>query len=205
MNERVGIFGGTFDPVHAGHIAVAAQVRHACELDRVLLVVAGEPWQKVGTGDLPGTQGALAGLGASATERLAMVRAGTTGIAGIEASSIEVDRPGPSYTVETLRELAVPGRDLFLIVGADVAAKLETWHEYGSVAELATLVIASRIGDPGVEPSSPPWRVRYIEVSRLDISSTDLRSRLGRGLPVDGLIPPAVMRVIQERGLYSHS
>ncbi len=184
------MLGGTFDPVHTGHLVAAVNVRHALDLDQVLLVVANHPWQKTGRRITP------------AADRLAVVEAAVAGTAGVEASAVEIDRGGESYTAETLEELAQPGRDLFLIVGADVAADLHTWRRPDVVARLATLVVVSRGGSPDVDPG-PPWRVKHVRIPALEISSSDLRARAGDGRPLDHLVPLAAIACIRERGLYA--
>lgn len=190
MTERLGIFGGTFDPIHVGHIVAATTVRHELALDRVLLVVAGDQWQKRGK------------IVAPAADRLAMVGAAVSAIDGLEASSIEIDRQRPSYTDETLAALAAPDRELFLILGADAARNTGTWMAVERCQELATLIVVSRAGDPG-EPADPlAWRWTNVTIPWLDISSSDLRARLRAGRPVDGLVPPAALDVIRERRLY---
>lgn len=192
MAERLGILGGTFDPVHIGHLVAAVNVRYALALDRVLLVVANQPWQKEGRPLTP------------AIDRLAVVEAAVAGTTGVGASAIEVDRGGPSYTADTLEQLVAedPDRDLFLIVGADVAADLGTWRRREVVAELATLVVVNRAGSPRTEVG-PPWRVEHVEIPALEISSSDLRARAADGRPLDHLVPAAAMACIRERGLYA--
>lgn len=191
MAERIGVLGGTFDPVHHGHVAAAADVRHALGLDRVLLVVAGDPWQKRGR------------VVASAGDRLALVRAATAGVEGVEASEIEVEREGPSVTADTLEALAADGRELFLVLGADAVANMATWRRLEDTKALATIVVVERAGDLDVHPPGDGWRVDHVRVPRLDIASTDLRARLAAGRPVDGLVPPAVIAEIRARGLYT--
>jgi len=191
--RRVGVLGGTFDPLHIGHVALATEARHALALDRVLLVVANDPWQK--TDRQPVTP---------AEDRWAVVAAGVGDIDGLEASRLEIDRGGPSYTVDTLAELRAqqPGGELFLIVGADVVGTLPTWHRADDLPGLATLVIATRAGWPA-PPDPPGWRVVHLEVPALDVSSSDVRRRLAEGRPVAALVPPAAMRCIERRGLYA--
>lgn len=191
VGERIGVFGGTFDPVHSGHVAVAAEVRHALSLDRVLLVVAGDPWQKRGQ------------VVASAQDRLALVRLAVEGIPGLEASGIEVEREGPSVTADTLEALARPGRTLFLVLGADAVANMGTWRRLEDTKRLAEIVVVERAGDLDVNPPGDGWTVHHVRVPRLDISSTDLRARLAAGRPIDGLVPPAVVAEIRRRGLYT--
>ena len=191
---RIGVLGGSFDPVHIGHLAVAVTARWALQLDRVLLVVANDPWQK--TGARPITP---------AEDRLAVVAAATEGLTGVEASGVEIDRGGPSYTVDTLSALRQrwPGSALFLIVGTDVAAGLDTWHRAGELPELATLVVAERAGSPPAPDPGGDWRVVHLAVPGLDVSSSDLRRRLAAGEPVDVLVPAAAIRCMTERGLYA--
>ncbi|MFN8037222.1 MAG: nicotinate-nucleotide adenylyltransferase [Acidimicrobiia bacterium] len=187
--ERLGIFGGTFDPVHVGHVVAAVEVRAALQLDQVLLVVAGDPWQKRGE------------VVASAADRLAVVRAAVEGVDGIAASDLEVQRTGATYTIDTVQELRSPSRELFLVVGADVAPRLDTWRDAGTLRQLVTLAIVTREGDVGDAPEG--WTCCRITIPRLDVSSTDLRERLARGRPIDGLVPPGAVRIIRERRLYT--
>jgi nicotinate-nucleotide adenylyltransferase len=191
--QRIGIFGGTFDPVHVGHLVAALEARQALELDRVLLVVAGDPWQKT---DLrPVTP---------AEDRFAVVAATVEGIEGLEASRLEIDRSGPSYTADTVRQLsdAHPGAELFLVVGDDVAAELSTWQRVEEVVGAVTLVIVQR---GGVSPVPDPagWAVRRVGIPALEISSSDLRERLATGRNVHFLVPEAAIRCIVSRNLYA--
>jgi nicotinate-nucleotide adenylyltransferase len=191
VEERIGVFGGTFDPIHVAHIVAAVEARRALALDRVVLVPAGDPWQKRGSVTAP------------AADRLAMVEAAVDGIAGLEVSGIEVERDGPSYTYQTLEALSGPDRSLFLIVGADVAATMHSWVGIERLPVLATLVVVDRAGDRP-EDDGPPagWQCERVIIPQLEVSSTDLRARAARGWPLDGLVPPAAVRVIAERGLY---
>ena len=191
--QRIGIFGGTFDPVHVGHLVAALEARQALELDRVLLVVAGDPWQKT---DLrPVTP---------AEDRFAVVAATVEGIDGLEASRLEIDRSGPSYTADTVQQLAAahPGAELFLVVGDDVAAELSTWQRVEEVVGAVTLVIVQR---GGVSPVPDPagWAVRRVGIPALEISSSDLRERLASGRNVHFLVPEAAIRCILSRNLYA--
>lgn len=190
--ERLGVFGGTFDPIHVGHLVTAVNVRHSLALDRVLFVVANDPWQKAGT------------VVTSATDRLAMVRAAVQDVPGLEASDIEIRRGDQSFTADTLRELRSldPGVELHLVLGSDAAGGLPTWERSEELRELATLVVVTR---PGAEQVSPPdgWSYRRLEVPRLEVSSTDLRARFADGRPLDYLVTGPVQRLIRERGLYA--
>jgi nicotinate-nucleotide adenylyltransferase len=190
-SERIGVFGGTFDPVHVAHIVAAVEARRALALDRVVLVPAGDPWQKRGSVTAP------------AADRLAMVRAATDGIEGLEVSPLEVERDGPSYTYQTLEALSAPDRRLFLIVGADVAATMHSWVGIERLPGLATLVVVDRAGDQPADGGLPPgWPGERVAIPRLDVSSTELRARAARGWPLHGLVPPGAVRIIAERGLY---
>ena len=191
MGERLGVFGGTFDPPHVGHLVLAVNVRHALRLDRVLLVVANDPWQKVARRVTP------------AADRLAMVEAAVGDVAGLEASAIEIDRGGVSFTADTLAALAAEGprRELFLVLGSDAAAGLPSWDRVEDVRRLATVVVVVR---PGAEDGRPPpgWDWQVVEVPRLEVSSTDLRARVRDGRPLDYLLTPQVIDCIEQRQLY---
>jgi nicotinate-nucleotide adenylyltransferase len=192
MPERLGVFGGTFDPIHVGHLVTAVNVRHALRLDRVLLVVARDPWQKAGS------------VVAPAADRLAMVEAAVADVPGLEASDLELTRPGPTYTADTLAGLRArdPDGALFLIVGSDAAAGLAAWGRVDEVRALASLVV---VGRPGADGDVPPpgWAHERLVVPRLEVSSTDLRARFRDGRPLDYLVTAPVQRVIRERGLYA--
>jgi nicotinate-nucleotide adenylyltransferase len=190
---RLGVFGGTFDPPHVGHLVTAVNVRHALALDRLLLVVANVPWQKVGERAV-----------SPADDRLAMVESAVAGVEGLEVSRLEIDRGGPSYTADTLADLrrADADAELFLIVGSDAAAGLTTWERVDEVRDLCTVVVVDRPGTAGEHPPTG-WRWDRVEVPRLDVSSTDLRARVADGRPLDFLLPPAVITCIRARGLYT--
>lgn len=187
------MFGGTFDPVHVGHVVAAVETRAALDLDRVLVVVAGDPWQKRDR------------VVANAPDRLAMVEAAFADIDGVEASAVEIDREGPSVTADTLEALTEPGRELVLILGTDAVANMPTWRRLEDTRHLATLAIVERGRMRGVDPPGDGWRVEHVGIPQLDVASTDLRDRLASGRPIDGLVPPAAVRVIRERGLYTGS
>ena len=194
MTVRIGVFGGTFDPVHIGHLVTAVNVRHALRLDRLLLVVAHDPWQKTGVGRQV----------APAADRFAMVKAAVGDVEGLFASDIELRRGGPSYMADTLAEVAAgePGAELYLVVGADAAAGLDTWQRPDEIRARATLAIVDRPGTARTEPP-PGWRSERVEVPRLQVSSSDIRQRLADGAPLEWLVPDAVVRCIRERGLYA--
>ncbi len=188
--ERLGILGGTFDPVHVAHLAAAAAARDQLGLDRVLLVVAGDPWQKRGR------------VCAPAEIRLEMVAAAIEGVEGLVVSRLEIDRPGPTYTIDTVESLTAEGRELFLIVGGDVAASLATWHRVDALRAAVTLALVDR--EDVVPTTAPPgWRSVGVHMPRLDVSSTDLRRRIAAGESVDFLVPPPAARVLRTHGLYT--
>ena len=190
MTEKLGVFGGTFDPPHVGHLVAAINARHELGLDRVLLVVANVPWQKVATREV-----------SPAEDRFAMVEAAVKGVEGLEASRIELDRGGDSLTADTLEELSAGDRELFLLLGSDAAAGLPTWRRVDAVRRLATMVLVRR---PGAEDGRPPpgWHYTIVESPLMDISSTEVRQRLADGRPLAFLVPDAVLAYIGERGLY---
>jgi nicotinate-nucleotide adenylyltransferase len=191
---RIGVFGGTFDPPHVGHLVVAVNVRHELRLDRVLLVVAHDPWQKTGSRTV-----------SPAADRLAMVEAAVGDVDGLEASALELDRGGISYTADTLRELAElhPGAELYLILGSDAARGLPTWDRVDEVRAHSTVVVVTRPGDEEGRPP-PGWSWERVETPRLEVSSTDLRARFADGRPLDYLLTPAVITCIRQRRLYRH-
>ncbi|MGD0254008.1 MAG: nicotinate-nucleotide adenylyltransferase [Acidimicrobiales bacterium] len=198
--ERIGILGGTFDPVHVGHLVAACWCRDALELDRVLLVVANEPWQKTGTRELT-----------AAEDRFAVVTAAVEGVDGLQASHIEIERGGPSYTADTVQELRVahPGAELLLAMGSDVAAELGTWHRFEEIKGLVTLVVVDRGGAAPKGAAQERWggarSVLHVRIPTLEISSSELRERLRRGRSVEFLIPERAIRCIRRLGLYSVS
>jgi nicotinate-nucleotide adenylyltransferase len=188
----LGVLGGTFDPPHFGHLAVATAVRDALSLDEVLLVVANYPWQKVGSRQL-----------SAASDRLAMVRSAVEGCEGVQASAVEIERGGPSYMVDTLTELKLrnPGHSLFLILGADAAALLDTWVRHEELPDLATLVIVDRPGfDAHIEPAG--WDIVHVTGPESAVSSSSVRDTLARGGAVDNFVPGPVLAQIYQRGLY---
>ena len=188
---RIGLFGGTFDPPHVGHLVTAVNVRHALNLDIVILMVANDPWQKSGARDVT-----------TADDRFAMVEAAVSVVDGVVAGRDEIDRGGPSYTADTLMALAEKhsGAELFTIVGDDAAAGLTSWTRVDQVAEYSQLVVVDRPGVAVELPKQFNWL--RVESPRLEVSSTDLRSRFSDGRPLDYLVTEPVLRVIEERGLY---
>lgn len=191
MPQRIGLFGGTFDPPHVGHLVTAVNVRHALGLDVVILMVANVPWQKAGSRPIT-----------DAEARFAMVEAAVADVRGLQAGRVEIDHGGPSYTADTLAFLSHehPGASLFTIVGDDAAAKFETWERYEEVAARSTLVVVDRPGAPVELPDDYQWE--RVEVPRLEVSSTDLRDRCRDGRPLDYLVTEPVLGVIRALHLY---
>lgn len=191
MTQRIGLFGGTFDPVHVAHLAVAVAARHQLGLDRVLLMVANVPWQK-----------AAARRVSTAEDRFAMVDAAVRGRPGLEASRLEIDRGGDSYTADTLAELAAPGREIFLVIGSDLVDELVTWRRWEELPGRCTLAVAHRPGETERGELAPGWRTVHLRIPALHLSSTELRTMAEEGRPLDFLVPDPVLEVIAARGLY---
>jgi nicotinate-nucleotide adenylyltransferase len=191
MIRRLGLFGGTFDPPHVGHLVTAVNVRYELDLDVVVLMVANVPWQKAGSRPIT-----------PALDRLAMVAAAVADVDGLEAGRLEIDLGGPSYTAVTLAALAEqhPGAELFTIVGDDAAAGLATWDRWEEVVERSRMVVVDRPGEAVELDPQLDW-IR-IEVPRLEVSSTDLRARFSDGRPLDYLVTDEVLDVIAARRLY---
>lgn len=191
FTRRVGVLGGTFDPPHLGHLIAADQVLAALSLDEVVLVPANRPWQKVGQRTIT-----------PAEQRLAMTRAAVGDIEGLSVSPIEIELGGPSYTSVTLSALSElhPGTEWLVIVGADAAAGLDTWHDTDRLRQQATIVVVNR---PGADFQPPTgWRWELVEIPSVAISGTGLRRRVAQGGSIRFLTPDAVIDRIREWGLY---
>ena len=189
--RRVGLFGGTFDPPHVGHLVTAVNVRHALNLDLVVLMVAHDPWQK------SSERGVTRAL-----DRLALVEAAVSNVEGLVAGRDEIDRGGPSFTADTLETMLLkyPDAQLFTIVGDDAAAGLPTWERVDSVVAQSQLVVVDRPGVSVQLPTQFSWL--RVESPRLEVSSTDLRARFTDGRPLDYLVTAPVLAEIEKRGLY---
>ena len=189
---RVGLYGGSFDPVHNAHLALARSARDALALDEVRWIPAGQPWQK------PRAMTA-------AVHREAMLRLALDGERAFLIDRIELERAGPTYTLETVRALsaALPGRQWFLIVGADQYRRFDTWHGWQELLERVVLAVANRPGEPVAEAAGGA-RFPHVDVPlpMLDIASSDVRDRVARRLPIADLVPPDVARYIDLHGLY---
>jgi nicotinate-nucleotide adenylyltransferase len=192
--SRIGIFGGTFDPPHVGHAAAAAAVKDALPLDQLLLVVTNDPWQKSPTRPIT-----------PAEDRFAMAQALAETLDGVEASRMEIDRGGPSYTVETVEELRSvegSGTEIVLVVGADLVPELGTWERVDELRDLVTLAVVSR--PTAVRPPAPEgWRVDWVNGPQVDVSSSAVRAALAAGDDIENLVPEAVIRCIRLRNLYA--
>jgi nicotinate-nucleotide adenylyltransferase len=187
---RVGVFGGTFDPPHLGHLIAAADACTALDLAHVCFVPAAVPPHKRGQ------------LRTDAATRLEMTRAAIEGDPRFRVEDAELRRPGPSYTVDTLRLLRErePAAALFLLIGADAGRELHTWREPEAIARLATVTVLSRSGDqPLPDASLPALRV---PVTRIDIAATEVRRRVAAGESIRYLVPDAVRAIIEREALY---
>jgi nicotinate-nucleotide adenylyltransferase len=196
---RVGIVGGTFDPIHLGHLIIAEEARVQLGLERVIFIPAGRPWLK---GSEPS---------ASPKDRLEMTRLAVRSHPSFRCASIEVERGGNTYTVETLEVLSrsLPGAELFYVVGLDSLREFHRWRSPARILELATLVVLLRPGyrrPPlnalrGVAPAAEE-RVRILKGPLMEVSSTDIRRRVAEGRSIRYLVPPEVEEYIARRGLY---
>jgi nicotinate-nucleotide adenylyltransferase len=202
----IGILGGTFDPFHAGHLALARTARDTLGLERILVVPAAVPPHKLGQAISP------------AADRLAMVEAGIAGEPGLEVSRIELDRLGPSYTVDTVAELATAERatgrepDIAVILSAESFAGLADWHEPARLLDLARIVVAPRAGHPAPNPAvveriapGRSDRVVVINGPEVDVSASSIRRLAAEGRPLGDLVPPGVAEYIEAHRLYRQS
>ncbi|HET9893907.1 MAG TPA: nicotinate-nucleotide adenylyltransferase [Streptosporangiaceae bacterium] len=190
---RIGVMGGTFDPVHNGHLMAANEAGHALGLDEVIFVPAGQPWQKNGRKLAP------------AEDRYQMVVIATAANPLFSVSRLEIDRPGDTYTVDTLRELRTargPGTELFFIIGADALSGLSTWHEPAELLTMVHFIGLTRGRHQLAEGSMGAAQFSLLEVPALEISSTLCRERVQAGLPLRYLVPDDVISYISKRGLY---
>ena len=190
--KRVGVMGGTFDPIHLGHLVCASEAAYALSLDEVVFVPAGRPWQKSERPVSPGE------------DRYAMAVLATGGDPRFSVSRAEIDRPGHTYTVDTLREMKGDD-DLFFITGADALAQVATWREPEELFGLATFVGVTRPGYVIDTAAFPEGAVTLVDMPALEISASDCRSRVARGAPITYLVPEPVIHYIAERGLYAEA
>lgn len=191
--RRLGVMGGTFDPIHIGHLVAASEALHVFDLDRVLFVPTGMPWQKSSYSD--------------AEDRFLMTSLGAATHRCFAVSRIELDRKGPTFTADTMRTLKeFHGADtqLFFIMGADAALRLGTWKKVEGLADLTDLIAVTRPGFAlGQIETEPTWpRIHTMEMPGIEVSASDIRARVRTQRPIDYLVPPEVVRFINERGLY---
>jgi nicotinate-nucleotide adenylyltransferase len=194
--RRVGVMGGTFDPVHHGHLVAASEVAHRFDLDEVVFVPAGDPWQKAGTAVSP------------AEDRYLMTVVATASDPRFRVSRVDIDRDGPTYTVDTLvalrAEHAAAGEDveLFFITGADALARIAEWDRADELPGLAHFVGVTRPGHQLTEPALPEGSYSLLPVPALAISSSDCRARVAAGEPIRYLVPEGVEQYVAKRRLY---
>ncbi|MFJ6215203.1 nicotinate-nucleotide adenylyltransferase [Streptomyces sp. NPDC092296] len=192
VKKRLGVMGGTFDPIHHGHLVAASEVVSLFALDEVVFVPTGQPWQKSEQRVSP------------AEDRYLMTVIATASNPQFSVSRIDIDREGPTYTVDTLRDLRAehPDADLFFITGADALEQILSWRNAEEMFGLAHFIGVTRPGHTLTNPGLPEGGVSLVEVPALAISSSDCRSRVARGEPVWYLVPDGVVRYIDKRALY---
>ncbi|MCJ7515601.1 MAG: nicotinate-nucleotide adenylyltransferase [Dehalococcoidia bacterium] len=196
----VGVLGGTFDPIHSGHLVIAEEARLKLDLTRVIFVPAGQPWLKTDRETTP------------AVHRIEMVKRAIAGRTDFELSTVEVDRPGPSYAVDTvaiLQQQLGEGAKIFFLIGWDSLVELPQWHNPAGLVQLCSLVAVTRPGLSrpdlkSLESSAPGIKksVVWLDIPPIDISSSDIRDRVARGLSIHGLVPDNVESYIKENKLY---
>ncbi|MFI7587031.1 nicotinate-nucleotide adenylyltransferase [Spongisporangium articulatum] len=191
--RRIGVMGGTFDPIHHGHLVAASEVGSRFHLDEVVFVPTGQPWQKADRDVTP------------AEHRYLMTVIATASNPRFTVSRVDIDRPGVTYTVDTLRDLAKqnPGAELFFITGADALEQILSWKDSEELFSLAYFIGVTRPGHDLDGSHLPPDRVRLLEVPALAISSTDCRARVAAGDPVWYLVPDGVVQYINKHRLYT--
>ncbi|MEZ3156724.1 nicotinate-nucleotide adenylyltransferase [Microbacterium sp. BWR-S6Y] len=187
---RIGVMGGTFDPIHHGHLVAASEVAQSFDLDEVVFVPTGRPWQK---DDVTESE-----------HRYLMTVIATASNPQFTVSRVDIDRAGPTYTIDTLRDLQEqrPGAELFFITGADAVAQILSWRNHQDLWDLAHFVAVSRPGHVLTTEGLPSENVSQLEIPALSISSTDCRARVRRGHPVWYLVPDGVVQYIAKHHLY---
>jgi len=191
-NARIGLLGGTFNPIHVGHLLIAQDAMEALDLDRVKFIPAATPPHKPLDRNISGTH------------RLRMVRLAIRGCPRFEADNIEVRRGGASYSVETVTELkrCNPGTEFVFIIGADSLEELPCWRDIKRLAKLCAFAVVARPGFAPRVPKGLGLRCRFVEGHLCEIASRDIRARLARGESVRWLVPEAVLRYIRRQRLY---
>lgn len=192
---RIGIFGGTFDPVHSAHLDIARAALSSAGLDKVYFVLAARPPHK------------RTATHASAEDRMAMVRAAVEADERFEASDVELVRDGYSYTIDTLKEFRLrhPGAELFLIIGYDSLIDLPRWRDSGQIVERCRLLVVPRLRINASPAPELAGRYQMLPFKETDVSSTDIRERIASGGSITGLVPAAVERIIREKGIYQNA
>lgn len=191
--RRIGVMGGTFDPIHHGHLVAASEVAHRFALDQIVFAPTGQPWHK------------SAAPGASPEDRYLMTVLATSGDARFEVTRVDVERPGPTYTIDTLTDLrrALPeATECFFITGADALQEISSWHRTDDLVAMAHLIGVTRPGHALQAPNLPADRWTLLEIPAMAISSTDIRRRVRQGAPIEYLVPWSVAAFIAKRGLY---
>jgi nicotinate-nucleotide adenylyltransferase len=192
---RIGVMGGTFDPIHHGHLVAASEVAHIFSLDEVVFVPTGEPWQKEGR------------RVSAAEDRYLMTVIATASNPRFSVSRIDIDRPGPTYTIDTLRDLRAehgPQTDLFFITGADALSQMMSWQQADELFRLAHFVGCTRPGHRLTDHGLPEDGVSLVEIPALAISSTGCRKRVADGEPIWYLVPDGIVQYIAKRHLYQN-
>ena len=192
--RRIGVMGGTFDPIHHGHLVAGSEVAHIFALDEVVFVPTGEPYQKEGRAV------------SSAEDRYLMTVIATASNPRFNVSRVDIDRVGPTYTIDTLRDLrdaSGPDTDLYFITGADALANILTWHDVDTLFSLAHFIGCTRPGHQLTVAGLPNGKVSLVEIPALAISSSECRHRVAAGEPVWYLVPDGVVQYIAKRGLYA--
>jgi nicotinate-nucleotide adenylyltransferase len=190
---RIGVMGGTFDPIHHGHLVAASEVGHFFSLDEVIFVPTGQPWQKEGRQVSP------------SEDRYLMTVIATASNPRFSVSRVDIDRPGPTYTIDTLRDLRAmrgPDAEFFFITGADALEQMMTWQDADELFKLAHFVGCTRPGHRLSGAGLPDDRVSLIEIPALAISSTTCRQRVAAGEPIWYLVPDGIVQYISKRTLY---
>jgi nicotinate-nucleotide adenylyltransferase len=193
VGRRMGVMGGTFDPIHHGHLVAGSEVAHIFGLDEVMFVPTGQPYQKDDRVVSPGE------------DRYLMTVIATASNPRFSVSRVDIDRPGPTYTIDTLRDLnaaAGPDTDLYFITGADALAKMLTWHDVDELFSLAHFIGVTRPGHRLSGAGLPDGKVSLVEVPALAISSSECRARVAAGEPIWYLVPDGIVQYIAKRHLY---
>jgi len=194
--RRIGVMGGTFDPIHHGHLVAGSEVAHTFALDEVVFVPTGEPYHKEGRAV------------SSAEDRYLMTVIATASNPRFNVSRVDIDRVGPTYTIDTLRDLRDangPDTDLYFITGADALANILTWHDVDTLFSLAHFVGCTRPGHRLTVTGLPDGKVSLVEIPALAISSSGCRYRVAAGEPIWYLVPDGVVQYIAKRGLYARA